>query len=207
MLAVGTLKAAQNRCRASARDGGRTCAHLAYDYPLLGAVWSMPVFFLWIMWFVLLFRLQGGAPRPVHRRPGHPPAADEPAVGRHKGALPHAPFRSDHLVEPRLALSEPDWIRERPGGDVLEEVVWMPSVTFWQVTPGLPFSTGVPDGHGHTYAAAYAEGWNTVMRPAGFTAQDLHLLKDITDRTEPTATGFCCPAVSAAETRRGSRVR
>ena len=31
--------------------------YLAYDYPLLGAFWSMLVFFLWIMWFVLLFRI------------------------------------------------------------------------------------------------------------------------------------------------------
>ncbi|MFI9803245.1 SHOCT domain-containing protein [Streptomyces sp. NPDC052301] len=30
--------------------------YLAYDYPVLGVFWSMLVFFLWIMWFVLLFR-------------------------------------------------------------------------------------------------------------------------------------------------------
>ncbi|MEV6401176.1 alpha/beta-hydrolase family protein, partial [Streptomyces sp. NPDC051907] len=29
-------------------------------------------------------------------------------------------------------------------------MVWLPFVTFWQVTADLPFSTGVPDGHGHT---------------------------------------------------------
>lgn len=31
--------------------------YLAYDYPLLSVFWSMLVFFLWIMWFVLLFRV------------------------------------------------------------------------------------------------------------------------------------------------------
>ncbi|MEU5282052.1 SHOCT domain-containing protein [Streptomyces asoensis] len=31
--------------------------YLAYDYPLLSAFWTMLVFFLWIMWFVLLFRI------------------------------------------------------------------------------------------------------------------------------------------------------
>ncbi|MFK4593969.1 SHOCT domain-containing protein [Streptomyces pristinaespiralis] len=31
--------------------------YLAYDYPLLSVFWSMLVFFLWIMWFVLLFRI------------------------------------------------------------------------------------------------------------------------------------------------------
>lgn len=88
---------------------------------------------------------------------------------------------SDPIVwwSPALALSEPDWIGEAPGGDVLEEMVWMPFVTFWQVTADLPFSTGVPDGHGHTYKAAYVDGWNAVMRPEGFTAQDLEKLRGI----------------------------
>jgi hypothetical protein len=30
---------------------------LAYDYPILGLFWTMLVFFLWIAWFVLLFRV------------------------------------------------------------------------------------------------------------------------------------------------------
>ncbi|MFE0515811.1 SHOCT domain-containing protein, partial [Streptomyces sp. NPDC058964] len=30
--------------------------YLAYDYPLLSAFWTMLWFFLWIMWFVLLFK-------------------------------------------------------------------------------------------------------------------------------------------------------
>ncbi|MFF7779113.1 alpha/beta hydrolase [Streptomyces tanashiensis] len=88
---------------------------------------------------------------------------------------------SDPIVwwSPDLALSEPDWIGEAPGGDVLEEMVWIPFVTFWQVTADLPFSTGVPDGHGHTYKAAYVDGWNAVMRPSGFTPQDLDRLREV----------------------------
>jgi hypothetical protein len=30
---------------------------LAYDYPLLGFFWSMMIFFLWIAWLMLLFRI------------------------------------------------------------------------------------------------------------------------------------------------------
>ena len=30
---------------------------LAYDYPLIGAFWTMLWFFLWILWFFLLFRI------------------------------------------------------------------------------------------------------------------------------------------------------
>ncbi|MEE1757199.1 SHOCT domain-containing protein [Streptomyces sp. SP18CS02] len=33
--------------------------YLAYDYPLLSAFWTMLVFFLWILWFILLFRIIG----------------------------------------------------------------------------------------------------------------------------------------------------
>ncbi|MEV8627305.1 alpha/beta-hydrolase family protein [Streptomyces sp. NPDC051079] len=88
---------------------------------------------------------------------------------------------SDPIVwwSPDLALSEPDWIGQTPGTDVLGSMVWIPFVTFWQVTADLPFSTGVPDGHGHVYKAAYVDGWNAVMRPSGFTAQDLDRLKEI----------------------------
>ena len=32
---------------------------LAYDYPLLGVFWSTMIFFLWILWFMLLFRILG----------------------------------------------------------------------------------------------------------------------------------------------------
>ncbi|WP_031079742.1 SHOCT domain-containing protein [Streptomyces sp. NRRL S-118] len=31
--------------------------YLAYDFPLLSAFWTMLVFFLWVLWFVLLFRI------------------------------------------------------------------------------------------------------------------------------------------------------
>ncbi|WP_327279904.1 MULTISPECIES: alpha/beta hydrolase [unclassified Streptomyces] len=106
------------------------------------------------------------------------PPADRPWDGPRVVYLMHP---SDPIVwwSPQLALSEPDWIRERPGSDVLGAMVWIPFVTFWQVTADLPFSTGVPDGHGHTYKAAYVDAWNSVMRPSGFTAQDLDRLKDI----------------------------
>jgi hypothetical protein len=30
---------------------------LAYDYPILGLFWSMFIFFLWVAWLILLFRV------------------------------------------------------------------------------------------------------------------------------------------------------
>jgi uncharacterized membrane protein len=88
---------------------------------------------------------------------------------------------SDPIVwwSPHLIWSEPDWIGETPGKDVLKGIVWLPFLTFWQVTADLPFSTGVPDGHGHRYSAEYVDGWNAVMRPSGITQQDLANLRKI----------------------------
>jgi uncharacterized membrane protein len=88
---------------------------------------------------------------------------------------------SDPIVwwSPHLIFSQPDWISEPPGKDVLKGMFWMPFVTFWQVTADLPFATGVPDGHGHRYSAEYVDGWNAVMRPAGMTSQDLASLRKI----------------------------
>ncbi|MFE2032805.1 SHOCT domain-containing protein [Streptomyces scopuliridis] len=31
--------------------------YLAYDYPVLGAFWTMLLIFFWVLWFVLLFRV------------------------------------------------------------------------------------------------------------------------------------------------------
>jgi uncharacterized membrane protein len=86
---------------------------------------------------------------------------------------------SDPIVwwSPHLLFSQPDWISEPPGRDVLQSMFWLPIVTFWQVTADLPFSTGVPAGHGHKYTSEYVDGWDTVLRPAGITAQDLASLR------------------------------
>jgi uncharacterized membrane protein len=88
---------------------------------------------------------------------------------------------SDPIVwwSPRLVLRQPDWISEAPGKDVLEGMVWMPFVTFWQVTADLPFATEVPGGHGHKYTTEYVDGWYAVMRPTGLTATELQDLKQI----------------------------
>jgi uncharacterized membrane protein len=88
---------------------------------------------------------------------------------------------SDPIVwwSPHLIFSPPDWISETPGTDVLKGMFWMPFVTFWQVTADLPFSTGVPAGHGHKYTSEYVDGWNAVLRPASITSGQLASLRNI----------------------------
>ena len=86
---------------------------------------------------------------------------------------------SDPIVwwSPRLILDRPDWLREAPGPDVSPSVVWLPFVSFWQVTADLVFSTGVPDGHGHKYQADYVNGWAEVAQPPGWTDADTERLR------------------------------
>jgi uncharacterized membrane protein len=81
---------------------------------------------------------------------------------------------SDPIVwwSPNLVLSEPDWIGEPPGKDTLD-MVWIPFVTFWQVTADLPFSTGVPGGFGHTYTEEQVDAWTAVLRPEGVSPEVL----------------------------------
>ena len=88
---------------------------------------------------------------------------------------------SDPIVwwSPRLIWDRPDWLAEPHGRDVLDTMVWMPLVTFWQVTADLPLSTGVPDGHGHNYHREFVDGWATVLHPAGWTPDKAEHLRDI----------------------------
>jgi uncharacterized membrane protein len=103
---------------------------------------------------------------------------DQPWAGTRILYLLHP---SDPIVwwSPHLIFNEPDWISEPPGKDVLKTMFWVPFVTFWEVTADLPFSTGVPAGHGHKYTAEYVDGWNAVIRPASITAGQLASLRKI----------------------------
>jgi uncharacterized membrane protein len=93
---------------------------------------------------------------------------------------------SDPIVwwSPSLILHMPDWVSEPPGKDVLEGTVWMPFVTFWQVTFDLPFATGVPQGHGHKYTGEYVDGWNATMRPTGLSSDDLDAIRTAISKDE-----------------------
>ena len=88
---------------------------------------------------------------------------------------------SDPIVwwSPRLIWDRPDWLGEPHGRDVLDAMVWIPLVTFWQVAADLPLATGVPDGHGHNYHREFVDGWAAVLHPAGWTTTKAERLGDI----------------------------
>ncbi|QSE91588.1 alpha/beta-hydrolase family protein [Rhodococcus pseudokoreensis] len=92
--------------------------------------------------------------------------------------LQHA---SDPIVwwAPELLVSEPDWLKEDRGYDVLDSTQWFPFVTFLQVAADMAVSTGVPDGHGHSYVVDIADAWSAILPPDGWTPADNERLRTV----------------------------
>ncbi len=88
---------------------------------------------------------------------------------------------SDPIVwwHPDLVLSKPSWIDDPASGDVLEEMVWIPFVSFWQVTADLPLAGGVPPGHGHNYTGEHGDGWAAILRPDGWSQSKADELREL----------------------------
>ena len=58
-------------------------------------------------------------------------------------------------------------------------MVWIPFVTFWQVTADMVEPVPVPSGHGHSYTSQYATGWAQVIAPPGWTENKTRVLQQI----------------------------
>lgn len=78
-----------------------------------------------------------------------------------------------------LILNEPDWLDEPPGRDVLDEMAWIPFVTFWQVSADLALSFSAPPGHGHVYTGEHVDGWAAVLEPDDWSAERADQLRQI----------------------------
>jgi uncharacterized membrane protein len=109
------------------------------------------------------------------------PPEDVPWTGTRVLVLQHP---SDPITwwSPSLLLRRPDWLAEPPGRDVLDEMTWLPLVTFWQVTLDMPFSVDVPEGHGHRYTRESLDAWALLLRPPGWTAERAEELRTLTRR-------------------------
>jgi uncharacterized membrane protein len=94
---------------------------------------------------------------------GAPPAG-EPWSGTRVLILQHP---SDPVTwwSPQLLVDRPDWLAEPAGRDVLDEMTWLPLVTFWQVTLDMPVAQDVPPGHGHRYREESVDAWALLLRP------------------------------------------
>ncbi|QUR68655.1 alpha/beta hydrolase [Mycobacterium spongiae] len=80
---------------------------------------------------------------------------------------------------PELLFSQPDWLKEKRGYDVLPQTRWIPVVTFIQVSADMAVAVHVPDGHGHRYVAEVANGWAAVLSPPGWTREKTERLRPL----------------------------
>jgi uncharacterized membrane protein len=80
---------------------------------------------------------------------------------------------------PDLVFREPDWLKEPPGRDVLDDMTWIPFVTFWQVSADLALSFSTPPGHGHVYTGEHVDGWAAVLQPADWSEENASRLRAI----------------------------
>ncbi|RKG92852.1 alpha/beta hydrolase [Corallococcus terminator] len=113
------------------------------------------------------------------RRPGEAiPPADTPWGPSRVLYLLHP---SDPIIwwSPGLMVKRPDWLREPRGPDVLGAMVWIPFVTFWQVTADLPLGMKVPPGYGHVYTGEHVDGWVALLRPEGWSADKSARLREL----------------------------
>lgn len=97
--------------------------------------------------------------------------------------LQHA---SDSVVwwNPKLILSEPDWLNESKGPDVSTKMRWFPFVTFAQVSVDQFAGTKVPQGYGHNYANSIVSAWAAVTSPQDWNQQKTTQLQTIIDGYE-----------------------
>jgi uncharacterized membrane protein len=153
-----------------------------------GALFSGPTFNNTI-WTDLTATRDAGSPEwlPIYddgrnvrfvARPGNLDRPKDPWGAPRVAYLQHA---SDPIAwwTPDLLFSEPDWLRERRGYDVLPQTRWIPVVTFLQVSADMAVAVDVPDGHGHRYVADVANGWAAVLSPPGWTPEKTERLRPL----------------------------
>jgi uncharacterized membrane protein len=153
-----------------------------------GVLWAGPPNFN-ALWRDIVADREDGTPewRPVYRDGRQVRFADEaadleqPSGPWDEPRLAYLQNASDPIVwwSPQLILHRPDWLRGERGPDVSQGMVWLPFVTFWQVTADMVFAVDVPDGHGHKYAADYVDGWAAVAQPPGWTDADTERLREV----------------------------
>lgn len=78
-----------------------------------------------------------------------------------------------------LTWSRPAWLAEPRGPGVSDSMIWMPIITFWQVTVDMAEFTDVPPGYGHTYTHGYVDGWIQVLRLDDLEPEQAERLKKI----------------------------
>jgi len=134
---------------------------------------------------------------PVRVYAGVSTAADDAERARLVVAEPDGPWEpprvayfqhaSDPVVwwSPRLAVQPPDWLEEPRGPDVLDEVRWIPLVTFLQLSADLATANALPAGHGHNYGSEIVAGLAALQPPDGWSDEDTRRLRQALEERYP----------------------
>ena len=75
-----------------------------------------------------------------------------------------------------LIAQRPNWLAIKPD-TISPAMVWIPGITFLQVTIDQFFGVDVPVGQGHNYANQMATAWAAVTQPANWTPADSVILQ------------------------------
>ena len=118
-------------------------------------------------------------------------AADlgRPAAPWERPRVAYLQHPSDPVVwwSPRLAVQRPAWLAEPRADDVLEQMRWVPFVTFWQLAADLAHADQVPAGHGHDYGTLVMDGWWAVAPPDGWSETELARLRAVLEEVDDAA--------------------
>ncbi|MCE6959150.1 alpha/beta-hydrolase family protein [Cereibacter sphaeroides] len=100
---------------------------------------------------------------------------------------PWGPYRVVFLQYPSDAITfydpsslwrKPEWMKPPLGPDVSPDLVWIPVVTFLQLTFDLMLAVTPPKGHGHVYAFEhYLDAWAGLTEAPGWTPEALEAVK------------------------------
>ncbi|MDC8770471.1 alpha/beta hydrolase [Roseateles albus] len=83
------------------------------------------------------------------------------------------------FFDPGALWRRPAWLQAPLGPDVSPDFVWVPVVTFLQLTIDLMLATTPPLGYGHLYAFEhYLDGWAGLTDAPGWTPEQLQALKN-----------------------------
>ncbi len=85
-----------------------------------------------------------------------------------------------------LMFSQPEWITEEHGPDVIPNLDWYPFVTFWQIAVDMALSAEVPAGHGHNYGGELVDAWLAVAPPGDWSPERTEELRQMVHSFEET---------------------
>ena len=78
-----------------------------------------------------------------------------------------------------LTFHRPDWLKEKRGEYVLDEMRWIPVITMLQTGADQFVANSVPVGQGHLFGQAPVYGWATIIAPEGWNDEQTEALAKV----------------------------